>query len=219
MLALVSFTSTVYPSLIGTRPPSRLILSKHKDTRPRAHTSTARPARTHPAGLAEHLEELIQCADKRFLESTKETVGGASNSPPLLTQTHTHAYTHTRMHARLLTAEVKARSDGAEGTKSVFLQLDLKVLQHFRLAHRAQGPTFIAARVWSTHLHVYFQPGRVPGPPGGTESGAAWPWSHFIMTRSSRLASNKPLQHPACRTGSSAHRVCVNSQQSYFCSV
>lgn len=99
MLALVSFTSTVYPSLIGTRPPSRLILSKHKDTRPRAHISTAWPAHTHPAGLGEHLEELIQCADKRFLESTKETIGGASNSPPQLTQTHTRIYTHKHTHA------------------------------------------------------------------------------------------------------------------------
>lgn len=101
MLALVSFTSTVYPSLIGTRPPSWLILSKHKDTRPRAHISTARPARTHPAGLGEHLEELIQCTDKRFPESTKETIGGASNSPPLLTQTHTRIYTHTHACAPL----------------------------------------------------------------------------------------------------------------------
>ncbi len=98
----------------NTTPPL-LFLSKHIDTHARTHiythtlghTHTVGHASIHPRELWEHLEELIQCTDKRFLESTNRTIREASNSPPLLTQTHTH----TRTHTHLLAAEVKARSD------------------------------------------------------------------------------------------------------------
>ena len=161
MLALVSFTSTVYPSLIGTRPPSLLFLSKHSDAHAQTHTHThaytrafgcthaVRHVRTHAGELWEHLEELIQCTDKRFLESTKRTIRGASNGPPPLTQTHTLTHTHTH----LLAAEVKGQIRWVEGTKSTSLRL--KVLQHLWLTLRAQGLAFFPAGVSHLHILIY----------------------------------------------------------------
>lgn len=170
MLALVSFTSTVYPSLIGTWPPSLLFLSKHVDARTHTHTCTHALTRSdiHPRAhihmkLWEHLEELIQCTDKRFLESTKRTIRAASNSPPLLTQTRVHAHTP-------LGCWGKRQIRWAERTKNVSLHLVL--LQHLRLTRRAQGLAFFSASVSSTHLHIC-RPVRVRGPPGHRENQGA----------------------------------------------
>lgn len=98
MLALVSFTSTVYPSLIGTRPPSRLILSKHKDTRPRAHISTG-PTSTHTSsGIRGTSGGAHPMRGQTFPgEHQRNHRRGFKQSATA--NTNTHAYTHTHTHA------------------------------------------------------------------------------------------------------------------------
>lgn len=98
MLSLVSITSTVYPSLIETWPPSLLVLSKHMDVHTCAHIFRTAYVQTHAVELWKHLEELIQCTDNHFLEGTKRTIREAWNSLPLLTQTSTHTDTRTDAH-------------------------------------------------------------------------------------------------------------------------
>lgn len=134
MLALVSFYINSLPvSNWNTAPLSRAPFSPNIKMGRGAH------AHTHPAEPRQHLEELIQRADKRFPESTKGTIRGASNSPPLLTQTHTHAYTHAH------TARPSKRPDQMErgGTKS----FTRKVLQHLRSTLPDAGVDF--HRRWS----------------------------------------------------------------------
>lgn len=158
-------------------PLLRSFLSKHKDGQRPACTRTqpppAVPARTHPAEPRQHLEELIQRADKRFPESTKETFRGASNGPPLLTQTHTHATTHA--HTRRL--KVKGRIRWSEGNKErLFLSFPffflcgstLKVAQHLRSPPPGAGVDF--HRRWSfvhTSLCVSVSRQGSSWPPGG----------------------------------------------------
>lgn len=108
MLSLVSITSTVYPSLIETWPPSLLVLSKHMDVHTCAHRFRTAYVQTHAVELWKHLEELIQCTDNHFLEGTKRE---AWNSLPLLTQTSTHRHTHTSELLRYRTSNESREQD------------------------------------------------------------------------------------------------------------
>lgn len=149
MLALVSLTSTVYPSLIGTRPPSLLFQSKHRHAHAYAHafpythgqtrTYTSRGIMGTSGGAHPMHRQMFPGEYQRNHQRGFKQLATAN--------TNTHTRTHTPLDCR-----GKGQIRWAEGTKRVFLRL--KVLQHLRLTLWAQGLTFIAAGVSSTHLHV-----------------------------------------------------------------
>lgn len=108
MLALVSFTSTVYPSLIGTWPPSLFFLSKHMHTHIYAHTFRY----THTVRTCTHTFSGIMGTSGGAHPMHRQTfpVEHQKNhqrgfKQPATANTNTHIYTH------LLTVEVKARPD------------------------------------------------------------------------------------------------------------
>lgn len=146
--------------------------------------------------LWEHLEELIQCTDKRFLESTKRTIKASSNGPPLLTQTRSQSYTHTHTP---LGCRGKGHIRWTKGTKSI--SLHCVILQHFRLTLQAQGLAFFSTRVPYTHPHACFSV-RVSDPIGYRPWGMRCIlWNTMSMSGSVSLASDKLLYNTSCVAG------------------
>lgn len=140
----------------------------HAYTRAFGCTHAVRHVRTHAGELWEHLEELIQCTDKRFLESTKRTIRGASNGPPPLTQTHTLTHTHTPLGCR------GKRPDQMSGGNKEHL-FALEGIAALMVNSPSTRAGFLPSRcVSSTHPHIYTytlcHPARITGPPGHRDS-------------------------------------------------
>lgn len=173
MLALVSFTSTIYPSLIGTWPTFLFFLSKHIDMYTNKHTCihssryTLHHARTH----------------------NRWSYGNIWRSS-------SNAQTNVSWRAP---KEPSRRLQTARQTKSI--SLHCVILQHFRLTLQAQGLAFFSTRVPYTHPHACFSV-RVSDPIGYRPWGMRCIlWNTMSMSGSVSLASDKLLYDTSCVAG------------------
>lgn len=131
MLALVSFTSTVYPSLIGTRPPSLFFLSKHIELHARTFACTGQETRTYTSKGAMETSGGAHPMHRQMFPGEHQRNHQRGFKQPATANTNMHTHVHTHKLTCLPTAEVKARSNEQQEQRVSFL--DSEVLQHLRL--------------------------------------------------------------------------------------
>ena len=180
MLALVSFTSTVYPSLIGTRPPSLLFLSKHVDAHAQTHTHTRihsrvrmysrGPARTYTCrGVMGTSGGAHPMHRQTFPgEHQKNHQRGFKRAATANPNTHTDTHTHTPLGCR------GKRPDQMSGGNKEHL-FALEGIAALMVNSPSTRAGFLPSRcVSSTHPHIYTytlcHPARITGPPGHRDS-------------------------------------------------
>lgn len=122
MLALVSFTSTVYPSLIGTRPPSLLFLSKHIEQHARTFACTGQETRTYTSKGAMETSGGAHPMHRQMFPGEHQRNHQRGFKQPATANTNMHTRTHTHTHMPP-DCRGKGQIKWAARTKSVFFGL------------------------------------------------------------------------------------------------
>lgn len=185
MLALVSFTSTIYPSLIGTWPAFLFFLSKHIDMYTNRHTCAC--IHSSSECMRNGTDIPVRCAMRAH--TTGGVMGTSGGAHPMHRQTFPgeHQKNHqgvfkrpaaantntlTKLHTHTpLGCRGKGHIRWTKGTKSI--SLHSVILQHFRLTLQAQGLAFFSTRVPYTYPHTCFSV-RVSDPIGYRQNRELW---------------------------------------------
>lgn len=191
MLALVSFTSTVYPSLIGTRPPSLLFLSKHIERHARTSTCTGREARTYTSVGAMGTSGGAHPMHRQTFpgEHQRNHQRGFKQPSIANTNTYTHVHKDTHTHTRLPTPEVKARSNEQREQRASFF--GLRGIAALKVDSLSTGADFHRCGRFIYTIFVCISPWQVPQPTGRHDDGGQAAQGASRKTNVTCLAFNR----------------------------